>query len=113
MITENLTTLKINKLTQAQYDAALASGNINENELYMTPDEVQEEEITSISKGGTNANNVSDARLNLGFTYGANVPTEAPTTGEGSVYFKINEDEIDLSLTTAEYQELMDLINTI
>ena len=38
MIIENLTTLKINQLTQAQYEAALAAGTINENELYMTPD---------------------------------------------------------------------------
>lgn len=36
MITENLTTLKINKLTKAQYEAALAAGTVNENELYMT-----------------------------------------------------------------------------
>ena len=36
MIIENLTTLKINQLTQAQYEAALAAGTVNENELYMT-----------------------------------------------------------------------------
>ena len=36
MIIENLTTLKINKLTKAQYEAALAAGTVNENELYMT-----------------------------------------------------------------------------
>lgn len=36
MITENLTTLKINKLTKAQYEAALAAGTVSENELYMT-----------------------------------------------------------------------------
>ena len=39
MITENLSTLKINKLTQAQYDAAAKAGTINENEIYMTPDD--------------------------------------------------------------------------
>ena len=39
MITENLTTLKINQLTQAQYEAALAAGTVNENELYATPDD--------------------------------------------------------------------------
>ena len=36
MITENLPTLKINKLTKAQYEAALATGTVSENELYMT-----------------------------------------------------------------------------
>lgn len=40
MKTEDLSTLKINKLTQAQYDKALKEGRINENELYLTPDNI-------------------------------------------------------------------------
>ena len=39
MITENLSTLKINSLTQQQYDTALTNGSINANELYLTPDD--------------------------------------------------------------------------
>jgi hypothetical protein len=39
MITENLSTLKIHKLTQAQYDRELAAGNIDETAIYLTPDE--------------------------------------------------------------------------
>lgn len=39
MITENLSTLKIHKLTQAQYDRELAAGNLDEYALYLTPDE--------------------------------------------------------------------------
>lgn len=39
MITENLSTLKIHKLTQEQYDRELAAGNIDETALYLTPDE--------------------------------------------------------------------------
>ena len=35
--TTDLTTLKINYLTQAQYDAEASGGTINENEIYMTP----------------------------------------------------------------------------
>ena len=35
MIIENLTTLKINKLTKAQYEAAAAAGTLNNNELYI------------------------------------------------------------------------------
>lgn len=35
--TTNLDTLKINYLTQAQYDEALANDEINEDEIYMTP----------------------------------------------------------------------------
>ena len=34
-----MTTLKIHKLTQAQYERELAAGRIDENALYLTPDE--------------------------------------------------------------------------
>ena len=41
--TTDLNTLKINYLTQAQYDAAVNGGTINENEIYMTPkDDISE-----------------------------------------------------------------------
>ena len=39
LITENLSTLKINKLTKEQYNRELAAGRIDENALYLTPDE--------------------------------------------------------------------------
>ena len=39
MITENLSTLKIHKLTKEQYERELAAGRIDENALYLTPDE--------------------------------------------------------------------------
>lgn len=39
MKTTDLTTLKINNLTQEQYEAAIAAGTINANEIYMTPDD--------------------------------------------------------------------------
>ena len=39
MITENLSTLKIYKLTQEQYDKRLEEGTLEENALYLTPDE--------------------------------------------------------------------------
>jgi hypothetical protein len=39
--TENLSTLKIHKLTQAQYDRELAAGNIDESALYLIPEEAQ------------------------------------------------------------------------
>lgn len=39
MITQNISTLKIHKLTQAQYDRELAAGRIDENAIYLTPDE--------------------------------------------------------------------------
>lgn len=42
MITENLSTLKIHKLTQEQYDRELAAGNVEETALYLTPDKTDE-----------------------------------------------------------------------
>ena len=37
MITENVSTLKINRMTQAQYERELAAGNIKDDEIYLTP----------------------------------------------------------------------------
>lgn len=39
MITENLSTLKIHKLTQEQYDREFEAGRIDPNAFYLTPDE--------------------------------------------------------------------------
>jgi hypothetical protein len=39
MKTTNLSTLKIHKLSQEQYDRELAAGRIDENAIYLTPDE--------------------------------------------------------------------------
>ena len=48
MNTENLSTLKIHKLSQAQYQRELAAGRIDDTALYLTPDttipEVTEED---------------------------------------------------------------------
>lgn len=39
MFTENVSTLKIHKLTQEQYERELASDKIDETALYLTPDD--------------------------------------------------------------------------
>lgn len=39
MITENLSTLKIHKLTRKQYERELEAGRIDKNAIYLTPDE--------------------------------------------------------------------------
>ena len=38
MKTENISTLKINKLTQIQYDREIENGNVEENALYLIPE---------------------------------------------------------------------------
>lgn len=45
MIAENISTLKIHKLTQAQYDRELAAGNIDETALYLTPSEANDDAV--------------------------------------------------------------------
>lgn len=47
MITENLSTLKIHKLTKEQYERELAAGRIDENALYLTPDEGADIDLSS------------------------------------------------------------------
>ena len=42
MKTNNLSTLKIHKLSQAQYDREKAAGNLDQTALYLTPDENQD-----------------------------------------------------------------------
>ena len=62
MITENLSTLKIHKLTQEQYDRKVENGNIDKSALYLTPDDA----VVSIKNGGTGATNSENAVKNLG-----------------------------------------------
>lgn len=39
MTTENLSTLKIHRLTQSQYDREYEAGTLEENAIYLTPEE--------------------------------------------------------------------------
>lgn len=51
MIAENLSTLKIHKLTQEQYDREREAGRLDENALYLTPDRsfVVDDALSNIS----------------------------------------------------------------
>lgn len=51
MKTENISTLKINKLTQTQYDREVENGNVEENALYLIP---EVEKIGELSNLKTN-----------------------------------------------------------
>ena len=62
MNTENVSTLKIHKLTKKQYERELGAGRIDPTAIYLTPNE----ELLSIEQGGTGANNAADALVNLG-----------------------------------------------
>jgi hypothetical protein len=55
LITENLSTLKIHKLTQAQYDRELKADNIDAAAMYLTPEEdhVVEQGVKQGAAGAT------------------------------------------------------------
>lgn len=65
MNTQNLSTLKIHKLTQAQYNRELAAGNIDSTALYLTPDE--NPTIADISGLQTALNGKADASHTHGY----------------------------------------------
>ncbi len=55
MITENLSTLKINKLTQEQYDREREAGRIDENAMYLTTnEEITAEQIGAVTQKALN-----------------------------------------------------------
>ena len=51
--TTTVTELKINYLTQAQYDTELAAGRIDENQIYMTPSAESASGIPQFTLNGT------------------------------------------------------------
>ena len=70
MITKNLATLKIHKLSQEQYDRELSAGHIDTDALYLTPDNRSEITVADILQNVypvgaiyLSANNISPASL--------------------------------------------------
>jgi hypothetical protein len=90
MITENLSTLKIHKLTQEQYERELAAGNIDASALYLTPEEVIDHSIYATKqdlqdKADKNHNHddkyVSNARTINGKALTSNITLSATDVG--------------------------------
>lgn len=93
MIETKLNNLEINELTEEQYKSAKESGTLNPDSFYMTPSAENISDVLPVIKGGTGATIAADARTNLGFEYGEEVPTHIPETGDGAVYFKIDDED--------------------
>lgn len=74
MIENNVSELKIHKLTQAQYDREFENGTLDENAWYLTP-----AELLDIEHGGTGATTVEDALINLNIGSLENLKTNAKT----------------------------------
>lgn len=99
MITENLSTLKIHKLTQEQYDRELSAGNIDANALYLTPDEDVDLSGYATKEQVNTAIEALDAD-----DLGIYVQSEEPIGAEdGSVWIDLNETFNDNTLATEEY----------
>lgn len=79
MITENLPTLKIHKLTQEQYDRELEAGNIDENALYLTPND----ELAYLDGVTSNIQTQLDAKASSSHTH--NYMTTINPVGTGSL----------------------------
>ena len=76
--TTNLDTLKINYLTQEQYDTALENSQINENELYFTP----YEEMGTATSSANGLMSSSD-KSKLDGLPNIHVSTSDPTSSDG------------------------------
>lgn len=75
-------TIRANPATGTLY-ATRFEGQVSGNEMTGT---------VPISNGGTGATNETDARIALGIQYGNQIPVEAPSTGEGSLFFFADTD---------------------
>lgn len=78
--TTDLTTLKINYLTQAQYDAAVEGGTINANEIYMTP---SKETLQIVQDSGSIVSVANTLRLPVQSLV-ANIEAEQSGSGDPS-----------------------------
>lgn len=95
MNTENLSTLKIHKLSQAQYDRELAAGRIDANALYLTPDEeaATKEHTHNIATTSSDGFMSKDMVTKLnGIAAGANAYTHPSYTAKSSGFYKVTVD---------------------
>ena len=112
MLTENLSTLKINRLTQEQYDAALTSGSINANELYLTPDD--NELDTSAFLRVTDVGSAVDINpINADTLQGKNASYFATASNVSSVNNSLNKINSDISTINSSLNTIDSDISTI
>ena len=88
--TTDLSVLKINYLTQAQYNTALSNNTVNSNELYLTPSAT-----LTIAEGGTGATTAANALKNLVGTTAIGTSTK-PIYWTGSAFSAISSLSSDL-----------------
>lgn len=87
--TTDLMTLKINYLTQAQYDTAKNNGQINENEIYLTPNSGT---ATYTAGTGINIDSSNNVSVKLGYTT-AGLNRAVSADGNGNLYVTQMDDD--------------------
>lgn len=85
MKTENLSTLKIHKLTQEQYDRELSAGRIDESAIYLTPDEEVDFDVYATKEEMNAAIVVLDERLSNSISDLRSTVTVDATSGAKSI----------------------------
>ena len=120
MITENVSTLEIHKLRKSQYDRLVESGQVNEQALYLVPDEAGE----GVSQSGVN---VYEAEvINSRFVIKTNGKFDVTTSNTIKFYMKEiksydfrigiwiqNEDGTETNLTGSNYLYVLDSTKVI
>jgi hypothetical protein len=77
MKTEDLSTLKIHKLTQAQYDRELAAGNLDENAIYLTPEEELKIDLVEVLNNTVTHEQIPSAQATVEYV-NAEIAAKAP-----------------------------------
>ena len=98
MVTENLSTLKIHKLTKAQYEREKNKGALDENALYLTPDDdivKNTMPVIDLTEMGLGTVGIGDSVYVLPYTYSETI-VEALKTGVVKAKFKVNIEGVDL-----------------
>lgn len=120
MQTQNLETLKIHKLTKAQYERELEDGNIDENALYLTPDTTTEQLATKADLVHTHAiDDVTDLQSTLDieaaalktYTDSYFFPVSTSNVSTGSAY-TITVDYIDVLNPGASFIMIPNVVST-
>ena len=112
MLTENLSTLKINRLTQEQYDTALTNGSINANELYLTPDD--NELDTSAFLRVTDVGSAVDINpINADTLQGKNASYFATASNVSTINNSLNKINSDISTINSSLNTINSDISTI
>jgi hypothetical protein len=105
MKTENLSTLKIHKLTQAQYVRELEAGNLDKTALYLTPEEQTDCIVEQTTQQNADGSTWTYRKWNSGFAecwYTGVFSVDSCTKEFGGLYVTPSSDTIIYPFTFLE-----------